>query len=297
MYDTARSAQMQLLGYRATLFYNALAPFWDGRSSAARVCKPLGDRMTAAHLAAIAPLHLNLDAGQALLLLLLRWAHFIAGITWVGLLYYFNLVNTPVLKFAQPGEKGFLVTQLMPRALWWFRWASVVTVLAGVWYWSMIVVSDATNAGVKPGAAMGSFFGIWTLAFVLEMGILMSPAEALKKGPVLTVLMTIFILAASYLYVALNQHGWESNRMLAIGVGGGMGWLMMLNVWGLLWRMQKKIIRWTTSNVANGTPIPPEAQKAARLSFLVSRINFVLSFPLLLFMAVASHYPLFANVK
>lgn len=253
--------------------------------------------MLAAHLAAISPPQLSLGADQALLLLLIRWTHFVAGITWVGLLYYFNLVNTPVLKVAEPGEKGFIVTQLMPRALWWFRWASVVTVLAGVWYWSSIVVSDARNADVKPGAAMGTFFGIWTLAFILEMGILMSPADVLKKGPVVTVLMTIIILAASYLYVALNQHGWESNRMLAIGVGGGMGWFMMLNVWGLLWRMQKKVIRWTTANLANGTPIPAEAQKAARLSFLVSRMNFVLSFPLLFFMAVASHYPLFANVK
>jgi uncharacterized membrane protein len=253
--------------------------------------------MIAAYLAAIPTPQLNLEAGQALLLLLIRWVHFIAGITWVGLLYYFNLVNTPLLKTAQPGEKGFVVTQLMPRALWWFRWASVVTVLAGVWYWSSIVVSDANNAAVKPGAAMGSFFGIWTVAFILEMGILMSPADVLKKGPVLTVFMTIIIVAAAYVYISLNQHGWESNRMLAIGVGGGMGWFMMLNVWGLLWRMQKKIIRWTTINLANGTPLPPEAQKAARLSFLVSRINFVLSFPLLLLMGVASHYPLFANVR
>ena len=253
--------------------------------------------MIAAYLAAIPTPQLNLEAGQALLLLLIRWVHFIAGITWVGLLYYFNLVNTPLLKTAQPGERGFVVTQLMPRALWWFRWASVVTVLAGVWYWSSIVVSDANNAAVKPGAAMGSFFGIWTVAFILEMGILMSPADVLKKGPVLTVFMTIIIVAAAFFYISLNQHGWESNRMLAIGVGGGMGWFMMLNVWGLLWRMQKKIIRWTTINLANGTPLPPEAQKAARLSFLVSRINFVLSFPLLLLMGVASHYPLFANVR
>jgi uncharacterized membrane protein len=253
--------------------------------------------MFAAGIAAITPPQLNLDAGQALLLLVIRWIHFLAGITWVGLLYYFNLVNTPLLKTAQPAEKGFVVTQLMPRALWWFRWASVVTVFAGVWYWSMIVSSDAHNAGVKAGAAMGSFFGIWTVAFILEMGILMSPADVLKKGPVFSVLMTIIILAASYLYISLNQHGWESNRMLAIGVGGGMGWFMMLNVWGLLWRMQKKVIRWTTINLANGTPIPPEAQKAARVSFLVSRLNFVLTFPLLFFMAVASHYPLFANVK
>lgn len=251
--------------------------------------------MVAAHLAAITPPQLSLEGGEALLLLFVRWIHFIAGITWVGLLYYFTLVNTPVLQAAQPAERSFLITKLMPKALWWFRWASVVTVLAGVWYWSDIVRSDATNAGVKAGAAMGTFFGIWTLAFILEMGILMSPAEALKKGPVLTVLMTIIVFVAAYFYIALNQHGWESNRMLAIGVGGGLGWMMMFNVWGLLWRMQKKIIRWNEAFVANGTAIPPDAAKAARLSFLVSRINFVLSFPLLFFMGVASHYPLFLN--
>lgn len=253
--------------------------------------------MFAAQVAAFTPPQLSLDFDSSLFLLVLRWVHFIAGITWVGLLYYFNLVNIPLVKVAQPAERGFVVTQLMPRALWWFRWASVVTVFAGVWYWSTIVASDAHNAGVKPGAAMGSFFGIWTLAYILEMGILMSPAEVLRKGPILTILVTVIILAASYVYIAVNQHGWESNRLLAIGVGGGIGWFMLLNVWGLLWRMQKKIIRWTTANVANGTPIPVEAAKAARLAFLVSRINFVLTFPLLFFMAVASHYPLFANVK
>ncbi len=253
--------------------------------------------MFAAKIAAITPPQLTLDASSALFFLLLRWVHFIAGILWVGLLYYFNLVNIPLVKAAQPAEKAFVITQLMPRALWWFRWSSVVTVLAGVWYWSLIVGTDARNADVKPGAAMGTFFGIWTLAFILEMGILMSPLEALRKAPVLTVLVTILIVAAAYLYISLNQHGWESNRMLSIGVGGGIGWFMMFNVWGLLWRMQKKIIRWTADSVANGRPVPPEAQKAARLSFLVSRINFVLTFPVLFFMAVASHYALFANMS
>ncbi|HEY3927329.1 MAG TPA: urate hydroxylase PuuD [Candidatus Koribacter sp.] len=246
-------------------------------------------------LAVISPPQISLQADQSLLLLFIRWFHFLAGITWVGLLYYFNLVNTPLLNASNPQEKGFVVTKLMPRALWWFRWSSVVTVFMGVWYWSEIVRTDATNGGVKPGAAMGTFFGIWTLAFIVQMGLLMSPAEGLRKGPILTILMTVIILAASYLYIGVNQHGWESNRMLAIGVGGGMGWLMMLNVWGLLWRMQKKVIRWTEINVANGTPLPPEAQKAARLAFLVSRINFVLTFPLLFFMGVASHYPMFLN--
>lgn len=251
--------------------------------------------MFPALFALISPPQLSIEAGSALLLLFIRWVHFIAGITWVGLLYYFVLVNTPVLQKAQPSERSFVITQLMPRALWWFRWSSVVTVFAGIWYWSMIVASDAHNAGASGGLAEGSFYGIWTLAFVLEMGILMSPASVLKKGPVLSVLMTIIIAGAACLYVSLNQHGWESNRLLAIGVGGGIGWFMMLNVWGLLWRMQKKIIRWTNANLAEGTPVPPDAAQAARLSFLVSRINFALTFPMLFFMGVASHYPMFMN--
>ena len=221
----------------------------------------------------------------------MRWIHFTAGITWVGLLYFFNLVNAPFLKELDAPTKGKVFPSLMSKAMWWFRWSSVVTVLFGFGYWQMIVAADAHNAGASTGQAMATFFGIWTLAFVLEMGVLMSPAEALKKGPVLGLIVGIVVTAAAYCYVALNSHGWEGNRMLSIGIGGGLGWFMMLNVWGLIWRIQKKLIRWTTDNEKNGTAMPPEAAKLARLSFLCSRVNFVLSFPLLFFMAAASHYP------
>jgi len=70
---------------------------------------------------------------------------------------------------------------------------------------------------------------------------------------------------------------------------------MLLNVWGIIWRAQKKIIRWTSESAANGTPMPAEAARLARLVFIVSRTNFVLSFPMLFFMAAASHYPMFGN--
>ena len=59
--------------------------------------------------------------------------------------------------------------------------------------------------------------------------------------------------------------------------------------------MQKKLIRWTAANVADGTPIPVEAARLARLAHLAARTNFVLSFPMLLLMAVASHYPVFGS--
>jgi uncharacterized membrane protein len=179
--------------------------------------------------------------------------------------------------------------------MWWFRWSSVMTVLAGIWYWMMIVGADARNAQASGGTAIGTFFGIWTAVFVVEMGLLMSPAEALKKGPVFGTIMTIVIAAAAWFYLSFNTHGWESNRLLAIGIGGGIGWFMLLNVWGIVWRMQKKLIRWTRESAANGTPMPAEAAQIARLAQLAAQTNFVLSFPMLLMMAAASHYLVFAS--
>jgi len=173
-----------------------------------------------------------------------------------------------------------------------------VTVLVGIAYWMHIVASDARYASVagepvSPGMMFGSFFVLWTLAFAIEMGALMSPAEGLRKGPVLGVIVAIAVMGASYAFLALNRNGWESNRGLAIGIGGGLGWFMLLNVWGIIWRMQKKMIRWTDANATHGTAMPPEAAKAARLTMLCARVNFVLSFPMLFFMGAASHYAMF----
>ena len=142
-------------------------------------------------------------------------------------------------------------------------------------------------------ALVGPIF-ILLLCGVLEMGILMSPAEILKRGPVLGVLVAIIVFAAAYIFVGMNQHGWETNRSLTIGVGGGLGWFMMMNVWGIIWRMHKKMIRWTEA-LARGEAMPPEFAKVARLAFLTSRVNFWLSFPMLFFMGAASHYVLFAS--
>src|SRR5881398_1096193 len=78
--------------------------------------------------------------------LLLRWVHLMAGITWIGLLYFFNLVNVPFMAQLDAGQHGLVIPRLMPKAMWWFRWSSVVTVLAGIAYWNIIVATDARNA-------------------------------------------------------------------------------------------------------------------------------------------------------
>lgn len=253
--------------------------------------------MTFTHLPALLLVQLlgvEFPGGSQLFLMLLRWVHITAGIVWVGLLYYFNLVNIPFLKELDAKTRAAIIPNLMPKALWWFRWSSVVTVLVGVAWWMHIVATDvrlavANGQPASSGMISASFFLIWTLAFAVEMGVLMAPAEVLRKGPVLGVIVAIVVVAASYLFLSLNQQAWISSRALSIGIGGGLGWFMMLNVWGIIWRMQKKIIRWNLA-ASQGEAMPPEAPKIARLAFLTSRINFWLSFPMLFFMGAASHY-------
>jgi len=229
------------------------------------------------------------------LLIVFRWVHFIAGITWIGLLYYFNLVNAPFMKGLDPATRAKIMPGLMLRALKWFRIAAVVTVLMGLAYYGNIVGSDARNGGGSAGAVFGSFFLIWTVTWALMYACVIPGKGVLDKGPVLAVIYTILVVAASWLFLAVNNHGWESNQLLAIGIGGGIGWMLMLNVWGVIWRIQKRLIQWTADNFRNGTPIPEKAKYLARQSFLVSRASFYLTFPLLFFMGASSHYPMFGR--
>jgi uncharacterized membrane protein len=229
------------------------------------------------------------------LLMMFRWIHFIAGITWLGLLYFFNLVNVPFMKELDPATRGKIVPGLMLRALLWFRIAAVITVLMGLAYWGEIVGTDARNGGGSPGLAMASFFMLWTLVWALMYACLIPGKGVLDKGPVLAILYVVIVLAAGAAYLRINNHGWESNELLAIGIGGGLGWVMMLNVWGVVWRAQKKLIRWTAQNAESGTPIPEQAKYLSRQVFLTSRAAFWMSFPLLFLMAAANHYPMFGK--
>ncbi|HLL69882.1 MAG TPA: hypothetical protein VK363_00530, partial [Pyrinomonadaceae bacterium] len=68
---------------------------------------------------------------EALVRVLLRWAHFVAGIAWIGLLYFFNLVNVPFQKGIDAETKKKVNPDLLTRSLWYFRWGAVVTVLVG----------------------------------------------------------------------------------------------------------------------------------------------------------------------
>lgn len=230
---------------------------------------------------------------QTNFLMLLRWIHLLAGITWIGLLYFFNLVNVPFMKELDAATRGKIMPGLMLRALWWFRWSALVTVLVGLAYWGHIVAWDARNAGEAPTTALVSFLLIWTATWGILYALLLPGKGILNNGWVLAVLYTIIVAHSAHFFQHLNTHGWESNRLLSIGIGGGLGWMMMLNAWGVVWRIQKRLIAWTKANAENGAPMPEQAQRLARMAFLMSRANAYLSIPMLFFMGASSHYPMF----
>lgn len=64
--------------------------------------------------------------------MLSRWGHFLAGVMWIGLLWYFNFVQTPSFVEFEAGPRTEATRKLVPRALWWFRWAALFTVLTGI---------------------------------------------------------------------------------------------------------------------------------------------------------------------
>jgi len=89
---------------------------------------------------------------------LLRWIHFLAGITWIGLLYYFNFVQGPFFAEADASTRSVATQKLVPRALWWFRWSAALTFLTGLTILILRHVSwsDPWGATILTGAAFGT---------------------------------------------------------------------------------------------------------------------------------------------
>jgi uncharacterized membrane protein len=160
---------------------------------------------------------------------LARWLHVLSGVMWIGLLYYFNVVQTPGLAAAAadkggPGGAG-ITKYIAPRALLWFRWGAVSTWLTGIWY--------------------------------------------LGRGANLVNAFTF-------------GHFGEDYYGLVIGIGAWLATIMLFNVWVLIWPNQKKILGIVTAT-------DDEKAKARKVAAMASRTNFVLSIPMLLCMASASH--------
>jgi uncharacterized membrane protein len=159
-----------------------------------------------------------------------RWLHIISGVMWIGLLYYFNVVQTPGLAAAAadkggPGGAG-ISKYIAPRALLWFRWAAVATWVTGALY-------------LMVGYGEGNLSGILK-AFALQPGV------------------------------------------RAIGIGAWLGTIMLFNVWVFIWPNQKKIL-----GIVSATD--DEKAAARKIAARASRINFILSLPMLMCMGGQTH--------
>src|SRR6202790_5328842 len=184
-------------------------------------------------LAAIISVWLTIWAGASAdfhFPLLDRWLHIISGVMWIGLLYYFNVVQTPGLSAAAadkggPGGAG-ISKYIAPRALLWFRWAAVATWVTGALY-------------LMVGYGEGNLSGIFQ-AFALQPGV------------------------------------------RTIGIGAWLGTIMLFNVWVFIWPNQKKIL-----GIVSATD--DEKAAARKIAARASRINFILSLPMLMCMGGQIH--------
>ena len=227
-------------------------------------------------------------------LIVLRWLHFVFGIIWIGLLYFFNLVGMPAMMQLDPPVRVKVYPVLMSRAMGWFRWSALVTVIVGMRYFFSLLSSDARNAG-DPSLTFGGSAGGLGLDphFRVDL-VLQRPRRdfATARGCVTWGLPWW----CGRVVDGPGAERWAdlSNQHLAISVGGGLGLLMLLNTWFVVWRVQKRLIA-LRQRRPNRHPMPPEAAQLMRWGFSRRALDLA-SFPMLFFMGAASHYPFLSTV-
>jgi uncharacterized membrane protein len=236
--------------------------------------------------------------GAAPELIVLRFLHIVSGVIWIGLLYFFNLVLAPTMQKLEPSVRVKVHPVLMSRAMAWFRWSALMTVAMGMRYFLVVLSADAHNAGDR--SLTLRWFGWWLLVWMLAFELiyaLQRPRKGFLDNPWVRVSgIALVVIAASWIVLVLNGGNTVSNQHLAISIGGGLGFVMLLNTWFVVWRIQKRLIAATRASALQGIPLPPEAADLMRWSFLTARTGFWLSFPMLFFMAAASHYPFLSSV-
>ena len=146
---------------------------------------------------------------------IMRWLHVLSGVMWIGLLWYFNFVQTPTMPKIPDEQKPAISKFIAPEALFWFRWGAAATVLTGLLL-------------------------AWMNGYIVQ-------ALTFQKG--------------SY----------------AIGIGMWLALIMAFNVWFIIWPNQKRALGLVAADDASKA-------KSARVAMLTSRINTLLSIPMLLAM-------------
>jgi uncharacterized membrane protein len=128
-------------------------------------------------------------------LFLLRWVHFLAGITWIGILYYFNFVQTPFFAETEPAVRSSAIQKLVPRALWWFRWGAMFTFLAGILIYlhklgelgGGVFYTSTYGLAITTGGLMGTlmFLNVWLVIWPKQQVVIASAAQVAQGGQAL----------------------------------------------------------------------------------------------------------------
>ena len=174
-----------------------------------------------------------------------RYFHVLAGIVWIGMLYYFNFVQTEYFKEAEAGAKSDAMAKLAPRALWWFRWGAMLTFLTGAYLFHKIGALGTTMPAIWVGALAGTFMflNVWLVIWpnqqiVLGMKEGDGPAAAAKAGlasrtnTLFSGPMLLGMLGNKYLAAPIAEGGSPTGLYVALGtivaleinaLFGGMG--------------------------------------------------------------------------
>ncbi len=183
-----------------------------------------------------------------------RWFHVIAGIVWIGMLYFFNFINVPLQADLDDAGKKAANPKLLPRALWWFRWGAMMTFFAGLLLYALIYMyvpgvgfSAQGLRAPSPWLLMGMLFGtimwfnVWFIIWPAQKQILSgkAPAEKLpairkkaylasRTNTYLSAPMLMGMLAANHLNAAFTL----PRAIVAIALG-------FLAIWMAIWHSYK----------------------------------------------------------
>jgi len=118
-----------------------------------------------------------------------RYGHVISGITWIGLLYYFNFVQTPSFAAFEAGPRNEAISKLVPRALWWFRYGALLTLLFGLWLFVQQEQYDGDYMKTVPGMSIAAgilfalimFSNVWFVIWPAQKRVIAN-AEGVLAG-------------------------------------------------------------------------------------------------------------------
>jgi len=176
-----------------------------------------------------------------------KWLHVIAGITWIGLLYFFNFINGHLAATYDADSKKKVVPELMPRALYWFRWGAAWTWFTGAILLYVIYWHGNLSMGETGGNTMFSEGVIspvsHTLILVTFLAVFLYDAfykSSLGKNTRVATIIS-FLFVGAFLW-AMSCYGSFAYRSYNIHLGAMFGTIMAFNVWFRIWPAQQKII-------------------------------------------------------